>query len=174
MYSEKMDCYGLNERSMYLRSILDIQIQPENLYQRIKATMEQVIPVFGWPLPIGIKTRLILKVGRKSDTESYTYGISYAGKVRFGDELDPYVTSVTACAGSYSYPVWILACEFGGILRLVFTQAFASDILVGNIEAVRRQGGLVRLAEQAGTVLLQHGFYVLRIQVAHHIPLSYL
>ena len=40
---------------------------------------------------------------------------------------------MTACAGSYSYPLWIVACETGGILRMVLTQAYESDTLVRNI-----------------------------------------
>ena len=132
-YTEMMDRHDLAERAMFLRTILDLQIQPENLYARVKGTMDRVIPVAESPLPVGIETKLMLNVGRKEDTANYTYGISYAGKVLFGDEIDPYVTSVTACAGSYSYPLWILACEFNGILRMVFTQSYESNRLAKNI-----------------------------------------
>ena len=133
-YTEKMDSYSLNERTMFLRSRLDVQIQPENLYERLKSTWDRSMPfINGAHLPVGLKTKVVVQSGRKTDTASYTYGISYAGKVRFGDEIDPHVTSLTACAGSYSYPLWILACEFGGILRLVFTQSYESDRLVRNI-----------------------------------------
>ena len=132
-YSKKMDSYSLKERAMLLRTLLDVQIQPENLYERVRSTWERSVPFIGKPLPAGFKTKVVVREGRKTDTASYTYGISYAGKVRFGDEIDPLVTSLTACAGSYSYPLWILACEFGGILRMVFTQAYESDTLVRNI-----------------------------------------
>ena len=132
-YSKQMDSYELTERSMFLRSLLDIQIQPENLYAKVKATMESVKPVLGTLLPLWLKALIIDHAGRKIDRDNNTYGISYAGKVRFGEEIDPYVESVTACAGSYTYRVWILACEFNGILRLVFTQSFASEALVRNI-----------------------------------------
>ena len=132
-YTEKMDRYSLSERAMFLRTILDVQIQPENLYQRVKSVWDRLKPFTEKPLPTGLKTKVAVQSGRKTDTCIYTYGISYAGKVRFGDEIDPYVTSVTACAGSYSYPVWILACEYGGTLRLVFTQSYESDTLVRNI-----------------------------------------
>lgn len=90
---------------------MDVQIQPENLYERVRSTWERSVPFIGKPLPAGFKTKVVVREGRKTDTASYTYGISYAGKVRFGDEIDPLVTSLTACAGSYSYPLWILACE---------------------------------------------------------------
>ena len=132
-YSKALDRYELTERAMFLRSMLDVQIQPENLYQRVKSVWDRLKPFTEKPLPTGLKTKVAVQSGRKTDTGIYTYGISYAGKVRFGDEIDPYVTSVTACAGSYSYPVWILACEFGGTLRLVFTQSYESDALVRNI-----------------------------------------
>ena len=132
-YTEKMDRYDLNERSMYLRSILDIQSQPENLYMKVKYAKDAIMAVAEKPLPIGLKTTMITNGGRKLDREIYTYGISYAGKIRFGDEIDPYVTSLTACAGSYSYPLWIVACETGGVLRMVLTQAYESDTLARNI-----------------------------------------
>lgn len=132
-YTEKMDHYELNKRTMFLRSLLDVQIQPENLYERIRSVWDRSVPFIGTALPAGIKSKIIVREGRKTDTASYTYGISYAGKVCFGDEIDPHVTSLTACAGSYSYPLWILACEFGGTLRMVFTQSYESDTLVRNI-----------------------------------------
>ena len=132
-YTEKMDRYDLDERSMYLRSILDIQSQPENLYVKVKYARDAVMAVAGKRLPLGIKARIITNGGRKIDREIYTYGLSYAGKVRFGEEIDPHIASVTACAGSYSYPLWILACEFGGILRMVLTQSYESDALAKNI-----------------------------------------
>lgn len=132
-YTKKMDRYDLNERSMYLRSILDIQSQPENLYMKVKYARDAIMSIAEKPGPVGIKARIITNGGRKIDREIYTYGISYAGKVRFGEEIDPHVTSMTARAGSYSYPLWILACETGGILRMVLTQAFESDTLARNI-----------------------------------------
>jgi hypothetical protein len=132
-YTEKMDRYALNERSMYLRSILDIQSQPENLYVKVKYAKDAIMAVAGKSLPLRLKARIITDGGRKMDREIYTYGISYAGKVRFGEEIDPHVVSVTACAGSYSYPLWILACEFGGIIRLVLTQSYESKTLARNI-----------------------------------------
>ena len=132
-YTEKMDRYDLNERSMYLRSILDLQSQPENLYVKVKYARDAIMAVAKKPLPLGIRARLITNGGRKIDRGIYTYGISYAGKVRFGVEIDPHVASVTACAGSYSYPLWILACEFDGILRMVLTQSYESDTLARNI-----------------------------------------
>ena len=90
-YTEKMDHYELNERTMFLRSLLDVQIQPENLYERIRSVWDRSVPFIGTALPAGIKSKIIVREGRKTDTASYTYGISYAGKVCFGDEIDPHV-----------------------------------------------------------------------------------
>ena len=132
-YTERMDRYSLPERAMFLRSIMEVQMLPENLYVKVKGPMDSVRPVLEKPLPTGVKTRLIVNGGRKIDREIYTYGISYAGKVRFGEEIDPRVASVTACAGSYSYPLWILACEFDGTLRMLLTQSYESDTLARNI-----------------------------------------
>ena len=128
-YSKEMDRYELSDRAMYLRSILDVQIQPENLYARVKGTMERVAPAIRWKIPLGLKTRLIVDAGRKTDRGAYTYGISYAGKVRFDDEIAPCVKSLTGCAGSYSYPLWIVASETNGILQMVLTQAFEDTTL---------------------------------------------
>lgn len=132
-YSEELDSHDLSERAKVLRDLLDVQIRPENLYERVRSTWDRSVPFTNTHLPAGIKSKVVVRAGRKTDTAIYTYGISYAGKVRFGDEIDPHVTSLTACAGSFSYPLWILACEFGGTLRLVFTQAYESDTLVRNI-----------------------------------------
>ncbi len=132
-YSEALDRHDLNERAMMLRSFLDLQIQPENLYARVKGVMEKVKPVIEAPLPLDIQTHMIVDGGRKIDRASYTYGISYAGKVCFDEEIRKHVTSVTGCAASYSYPVWILAAEINGIIRLVFTQNYDSVALVQNI-----------------------------------------
>ena len=36
-------------------------------------------------------------------------------------------------AGSYSYPLWIVACEYKGIIRMRLVQAFGSDRLATSI-----------------------------------------
>ena len=40
---------------------------------------------------------------------------------------------ISACAGSYSYPLWIMACEFNGIIRMKFVQSYESDVLAKRI-----------------------------------------
>lgn len=132
-YSEPLDRHNIDERARFLRSYLNYQKQPENLYAGVKRIMDKAAPVIKAPLPLGLKTHLIVNVGRMMDRSSYTYGLSYAGKVRFDDEIDPYVASVTACAGSYSYPLWIMACEFHGTLRMILTQSYESSRLAKNI-----------------------------------------
>ena len=36
---------------------------------------------------------------------------------------------MSVSAGSYSYPLWIIACEYKGIIRMRLVQAFKSDRL---------------------------------------------
>jgi len=36
---------------------------------------------------------------------------------------------VGVSAGSYSYPLWIVACEYKGVIRMRLVQAFESDRL---------------------------------------------
>ena len=37
--------------------------------------------------------------------------------------------AVGVSAGSYSYPLWIVACEYKGIIRMRLVQSFKSDRL---------------------------------------------
>ena len=132
-YPAKLDRYGLSERSRHLRDEMEMQIQPDNLYAGVAALRQSMEPVFRLRLPKGILSGLAVRIGRKRDASSYTYGISYAGKITFGEQIDPYVTAVTACAGSYSYPLWNIACEYKGTIRMMFVQAYESDTLIRNI-----------------------------------------
>ena len=132
-YSEELDTHDLGKRAKTLRTMLDVQVRPENLYQRVRSTWNRPVPFIYTPLPAEIKSRVVVRVGRIMDNATHTYGISYAGKVRFGNEIDPHVTSLTSYAGSYSYPLWILACEHGNTLRMVASQAYESDMLAKNI-----------------------------------------
>ena len=132
-YSASLDRQSIEERALFLRNYLNFQKQPENLYSGVKRIVDKAAPVIKSPLPPGLKAHLIVNVGRMMDRASYTYGLSYAGKVRFDEAVDPYVASVTACAGSYSYPLWIMACEFHGTLRMILTQSYESIRLAKNI-----------------------------------------
>ena len=70
----------------------------------------------------------VLRTGKK-DSANNTYGISYAGHLDFGDDIAQQVKTVSVSAGSYSYPLWIIACEYKGIIRMRLVQAFESDRL---------------------------------------------
>ena len=132
-YSEELDTHDLGKRAKTLRTMLDVQVRPENLYQRVRSTWNRPVPFIYTPLPAEIKSRVVVRVGRIMDNATHTYGISYADKVRIANKIDPHVTSLTTCAGSYSYPLWILACEHGNTLRMVASQAYESDMLAKNI-----------------------------------------
>ena len=132
-YSEKLDRYDVGDRAMRLRTDMNSQIRPENLYASVAALRGKFDKVYSNPLPVSLLSRIVVKKGRQMDVNSYTYGISYVGNVSFEEDIDPHVVSVTACAGSYSYPLWIMACEYNGIIRLKLIQAFDSDKLTKNI-----------------------------------------
>lgn len=132
-YSEKMDQYEAGDRAIHLRTDMNTQIRPENLYASVASLREKFDKVYSNPLPIGLLSRIVVRKGRQMDVDSYTYGISYVGNVNFEENIDPYVTSVTACAGSYSYPLWIIACEYNGIIRMKLIQSYDSDMLAKNI-----------------------------------------
>ena len=130
VYPAKLDKYDLTERAMLLRSAMDLQIQPENLYEGVVQTRKFLEPYFKMPLPVEIAARFSVSAGRKADNAKYTYGISYPGNISFSGQIDPFVESVCASAGSYSYPLWIVACEYKGVIRMMITQSFESDVLV--------------------------------------------
>ena len=77
---------------------------------------------------------MVVKSRRQKDSAFCTYGISYAGHLDFsdhqgGDAIARQVQAVGVSAGSYSYPLWIIACEYKGILRMRLVQSFESDRL---------------------------------------------
>ena len=132
-YTEKMDRHDVKERTMLLRGAMDLQIQPENLYVNIatlKGTLDQIVAN---DVPVSVLSPMVVKNGRRSDAQNYTYGISYPGKIAFGEDVDRIVSSVSACAGSYSYPLWIIACEYNGVIRMKFVQSYESDVLTKRI-----------------------------------------
>ena len=72
---------------------------------------------------------MVVKSRRQKDSAFCTYGISYAGHLDFGDGIVRQVQAVGVSAGSYSYPLWIIACEYKGIIRMRLVQEFESDRL---------------------------------------------
>ena len=56
-------------------------------------------------------------------------GISIAGHLDFGEAAAQQVQAVGVSVGYYSYPLWIVACEYKSIIRMRLVQSFKSDRL---------------------------------------------
>ena len=97
-------------------------VRPDEL----RADFDQI---FAAPLPIRQVSPKVVKSGRQKDSAFCTYGISYAGHLDFGDAIAQQVQIVSVSAGSYSYPLWIVACEYKGVIRMRLVQSFKSDRL---------------------------------------------
>ena len=93
---------------------------------RLRSDFDQI---FAAPLPIRQVSPKVVKSGRQKDSAINTYGISYAGHLDFGDAIAQQVQTVGVSAGSYSYPLWIVACEYKGIIRMRLVQSYKSDRL---------------------------------------------
>ncbi len=132
-YSEETDQCSTGERAMRLRTQMETQIRKENLYVSVAELKGTFDRVFANELPVERVSGAIVMNGRKKDAARYTYGISYGGNINFEAKIDPYIASVTASAGSYSYPLWIIACEYNRIIRMRLVQSFDSDQLAKNI-----------------------------------------
>ncbi|MCR5239500.1 MAG: hypothetical protein K6E15_04945 [Prevotella sp.] len=110
----------------------DIFHLPERLFST-RTTRQHIIDIAA-PLPVTKVSPQVVKSGRQKDSAFCTYGISYAGHLDFsdhqgGDAIARQVQAVGFSAGSYSYPLWIAACEYKGILRMRLVQSFESDRL---------------------------------------------
>ena len=129
-YESTLYGVGLSDAAAHLRTILLKQIQPGNAI-KVVARLSKIVDILK-KLPIRPETATVIarKIGSGGDRRAYTYGFSYPGKFQIPEEAVPYVDSVSASAKSHSFPVWVMGCEFGGTIRLVFTQAFDSDRLV--------------------------------------------
>ena len=128
-YTVEIDRLSLGERARRLRTELNVQIRPENLYATVAQLRSDFDQIFAAPLPIRQMSPKVVKSGRQKDSAFCTYGISYAGHLDFGDAIAQQVKSVGVSAGSYSYPLWIVACEYKGIIRMRLVQSFKSDRL---------------------------------------------
>lgn len=128
-YTAEYDSYDIHERAMRLRNDMKVQLQPANFYAAVATAVERLKPVTSMPVPIDMIAPRAVVAGREQDRKSYTYGISYGGKVSFGEQLDPFVTSIIGYTGTYSYPLWIVANELNGVIRLVLLQNYESDAL---------------------------------------------
>jgi hypothetical protein len=96
---------------------------------------------------------------------SYTYAISYPGKVSLPTEVEPFVDEVRTSVSAYTLPFSIEACEYQGIIRMVFTQNYKDD---GPVRAIARE--IARLVP--GTTYVDRGERVydeLRLESLEHI-----
>ena len=128
-YTAETDRLPVGERARRLRTELNVQIRPANLYATVAQLRADFDKIFSAPMPIRLTSPQVVKNGRKKDSAFCTYGISYAGHLDFGDAIAQQVKSVGVSAGSYSYPLWIVACEYKGIIRMRLVQSFKSDRL---------------------------------------------
>ena len=128
-YTAETDRLPVGERARRLRTELNVQIRPANLYATVAQQWVDFDKFFSAPMPIRLTSPQVVKNGRKKDSAINTYGISYAGHLDFGDVIAQQVKTVGVSAGSYSYPLWIVACEYKGIIRMRLVQSFKSDRL---------------------------------------------
>ena len=132
-YTAETDRLPVGERARQLRTELNVQVRPENLYTTVAQLRAAFDQIFSAPMPVQQTSPQVVKSGRQKDSAINTYGISYAGHLDFGDAIAQQVKSVGVSAGSYSYPLWIVACEYKGIIRMRLVQAFGSDRLATSI-----------------------------------------
>ena len=127
-YRAEMDQYDFGKRSMLLRSILDMQVQPENICTGLMSVAEGYNKVNSQPYPIEMIIPVVrqktLKMGSMTP---YTYGLSYPGKICFPEQVEQFVGSIVVSVSACSFPLMIEACEFNGIIRMMVTQVFESD-----------------------------------------------
>ena len=138
-YTAETDRLPVGERARWLRTELNVQTRPENLYATVAQLRADFDQIFAAPLPIRQTSPQVVKSGRQKDSAFCTYGISYAGHLDFfdeqsgkaerGDSIAQQVKTVGVSAGSYSYPLWIVACEYKGIIRMRLVQSYKSDRL---------------------------------------------
>ena len=138
-YTAETDRLPLGERARRLREEMMVQTRPANLYATVAQLRADFDQIFAAPMPVGKVSPMVVKSGRQKDSAFCTYGISYAGHLDFsdkqggdakcGDAIARQVQTVRVSAGSYSYPLWIIACEYKGILRMRLVQSFESDRL---------------------------------------------
>ena len=128
-YTAETDRLPLGERARRLREEMMVQTRPANLYAAVAQWRADFDQIFAVPLPVTKVSPMVVKSRRQNDSAFCTYGISYAGHLDFGDAIARQVQAVGVSAGSYSYPLWIIACEYKGILRMRLVQSFESDRL---------------------------------------------
>ena len=128
-YTAETDRLPVGERARRLRMELNVQTRPENLYTTVAQLRSDFDKIFSAPMPVRQMSPQLVKSGRENDSAINTYGISYAGHLDFGEAIAQQVQTVSVSAGSYSYPLWIIACEYKGIIRMRLVQSFKSNRL---------------------------------------------
>ena len=148
-YTAETDRLSAGERARRLREEMMVQTRPENLYATVAQLRADYDQIFAAPMPVTEVSPMVVKSGRQKDSAFCTYGISYAGHLDFSDSCSAGMTNpleqggkaeccdtiarqvqaVGVSAGSYSYPLWIIACEYKGNLRMRLVQSFESDRL---------------------------------------------
>ena len=126
-YVAKLDKYKLPKRAMVLRGCLDLQTLPENIAAEIATNMAGVAEGEAAPYPIEAITAAIEQSVLDDSNSSYTYAISYPGKVSLPDEVAPYVEEIRTSVSAYTLPFSIEACEYKGTVRMMFTQNYEDD-----------------------------------------------
>ena len=127
-YRKELDRYELGKRSMFLRSIMDLQIQPENIVEGLRPKMGAFRMADSQPYSIEMIVPQIMKMmAANENKETHTYGLSYLGKVAFPEEVETMVDAVKLSVSAYSFPFMIEACEYKGTIRMTISQLFDSD-----------------------------------------------
>ena len=126
-YVAKLDRYDLSMRAMVLRGALDLQTLPENIATEIAHNMADVAEGEDSPYSVETITTAIEPSVLKNSNATYTYAISYPGKVSLPAEVEPFVDEVRTSVSAYNLPFSIEACEYKGTVRMVFTQNYADD-----------------------------------------------
>ena len=127
-YRKELDRYEPGKRSMLLRSIMDLQIQPENIVEGLRTKMGAYLQADSQPYPIELIVPQIRKMMvAEGNKDPHTYGLSYLGKITFPEEIEAMVDSVKLSVSAYSFPFMIEACEYRATIRMVISQLFASD-----------------------------------------------
>lgn len=163
-YVAKLDRYDLAKRAMVLRGALDLQTLPENLATEIAENMAGVAEGEETPYPVEAITAAIEQSVFESRNSMFTYAISYPGKVSLPHEIEPLVDEVRTSVSAFVLPISIEACEYRGVIRMMFTQNFEDD---GPVRAIWQE-----IARQVpGTTFVDRGtrsYDELRLECLEH------
>ena len=127
-YRKELDRYELGKRSMFLRSIMDLQIQPENIVEGLRSKMGAYRMADSQPYPIEMIVPQITKMmAADENKETHTYGLSYLGKITLTEKMKAMIDTIKLSVSAYSFPFMIEACEYKGMINMTISQLFDSD-----------------------------------------------